>query len=69
MINNHHQKHKNRPQNKGRERNQNLSEEEKNKRWKKAGERYQNFTEEEKKDINIIWNVRKSYLTIEEIII
>ena len=32
MINNHHQKHKNRPQNKARERNQNLSEEEKNKK-------------------------------------
>ena len=71
MVNNYYQKHKERLQKEARERYQNLSEEEKDKRRKKTRERYQNFTDEEKekKNINIIWKVKRSYLTIDENII
>ena len=69
MVNKYYQKHKERLRKESRERNQNLSEEEKDKKKKtKKGPR--KFTEENKeKGVSIIRNVRRSYLTIEEIII
>ena len=69
MLNKYYQKHKERLRKESRERNQNLSEEEKDKKKKtKKGPR--KFTEENKeKGVSIIRNVRRSYLTIEEIII
>ena len=70
MVNCYYQKHKERLRKKARERYQNLSEEEKDKIRKKARERYQNVIKKEKeKNINIISNVKRSYLTIEEVII
>ena len=70
MVNCYYHKHKERLRKKARERYQNLSEEEKDKIRKKARERYQNVIKKEKeKNINIISNVKRSYLTIEEIII
>ena len=67
MVIKYYQKHKEKIRKEVRERYKNLSEEEKDKRQKK---RYQNFTEEEKeKGLNIFRNVRRSYLTVEEIII
>ena len=70
MVNYYYLKHKERLRKKARERYQNLSEEEKDKIRKKARERYQNVIKKEKeKNINIISNVKRSYLTIEEIII
>ena len=67
MVIKYYQKHKEKIRKEARERYKNLSEEEKDKRQKK---RYQNFTEEEKeKGLNIFRNVRRSYLTVEEIII
>ena len=69
MVNKYYQKHKERLRKESRERNQNLSEEEKDKKKKtKKGPR--KFTEENKeKGVSIIRNIRRSYLTIEEIII
>ena len=69
MVNKYYQKHKERLRKESRERNQNLSEEEKDKKKQtKKGPR--KFTEENKeKGVSIIRNVRRSYLTIEEIII
>ena len=68
MVNKYYQKHKERLRKESRERNQNLSEEEKAKKKTKKGPR--KFTEENKeKGVSIIRNVRRSYLTIEEIII
>ena len=67
MVIKYYQKHKEKIRKEARERYKNLSEEEKDKRQKK---RYQNFTEEEKeKGLTIFRNVRRSYLTVEEIII
>ena len=70
MVNKYYQKHKERLRKESRERNQNLSEEEKDKKKKKTKKGPRKFTEENKeKGVSIIRNVRRSYLTIEEIII
>ena len=70
MVNKYYQKHKERLRKESRERNQNLSEEEKDKKKKKKKKGLRKFTEESKeKGVSIIRNIRRSYLTIEEIII
>ena len=70
MVNQYYQKHKERSQKEARERYKNLSEKEKDKRRKKAQEKYQNVTEkDQKKGASIIKNVKRSYLTMKEIII
>ena len=70
MVNKYYQKHKERLRKESRERNQNLSEEEKDKKKKKKKKGVRKFTEENKeKGVSNIRNIRRSYLTIEEIII
>ena len=64
MVNKYYQKHKQKWQEKARERYQNLSEEEKDKRKKKkAQERYRNFTEEKKGKRRQYYQERKQKLT------
>ena len=65
MVNNYYQKHEERLRKEAREKYQNFSEKENGKRQKKTRERCQNFTE----GVSIIRNIRKSYLSIEIIII
>ena len=62
MVNNYHQKHKERLRKEERERYQNLSQEEKDERRRKAGERYANFTEEEKEKRHQYYLERKKKL-------
>ena len=68
MVDSHYQKLKERLWKEACERYQELSEEEKGKRQRKARERDQHLTEEEEKSVIIIMNVRRTYLSIEEII-
>ena len=63
------QKHKERLLKGANERYQDFSAEEKDERLRKAQERYQIFTREKKNGVSIIRNIKRSYLTIEEIII
>ena len=70
MVINYYQKHEERHWKKARERYQNLSEEEKDKYEKRLVKDIEILVKKkEEKDINVIWNVKRSYLAIEEIII
>ena len=70
MLNNYSQKHKERFRKEPRERYQNLSEKEKQGRRNQARKSIKTFLRKKKKrHINITWNVKRSYLTIEEVII
>ena len=68
MVIKYYQKHKEKIRKEARERYKNLSEEEKDKRQKKNDIKSL-LKKKKKKGLNIFRNVRRSYLTVEEIII
>ena len=70
MVNNFYQKHKERLWKEACERYSNISEKEKEKGEKRLEKDIKILLEKKKKrGINIMWNIRRSYLAIEEIII
>ena len=68
MVIKYYQTHKEKIRKEARERYKNLSEEEKDKRQKKNNIKSL-LKKKKKKGLNIFRNVRRSYLTVEEIII